>query len=297
MNDRKVILLTGGTGFIGKNLVESCLSIKYRILAPTHKELDLLDAEAVRAYIAATKPDSVIHSACKPGHRNAKDPSGLFYSNTRMFFNLAANSGSFRKMIVLGSGAIYDMRHYQPKMREEYFGANIPADDHGFSRYVCGKYMENAPNIVDLRIFGVFGKYEDYGIRFISNMICKALYDLPLTIKQNRKMDYVLVDDLVPVLEHFLNNDAAHKAYNVTPDRSIELIDIARQVLRIAGKDLPIKTAQPGFGPEYSGDNSRLRSEIKELFFTPEETAIEKLYSWYAANKKSINRELLLSDK
>lgn len=297
MDDRKVILLTGATGFIGRNLVESRLAANYRILAPSHKELDLLDAEAVRDYIVAAKPHSIIHSACKPGHRNAKDHTALFYSNTRMFFNLAANSGSYRKMIILGSGAIYDMRHYQPKMREEYFGAHIPADDHGFSKYVCGKYIENAPNIVDLRVFGIFGKYEDYGIRFISNMICKALYGLPLTIKQNRKMDYICVEDLVPVLEYFLSRDAAHKAYNVTPDRSVELVDLARKVLSISGKDLPIKVAEPGLGMEYTGDNSRLKAEMRELTFTDLDVSVRKLYEWYSENLKSIDRGALLFDK
>lgn len=291
------VLVTGGSGFIGRNLLESPLAKKYQLLAPRHAELDLLDEDAVSGYLKDGRFDVVVHSATKPGHRNAKEPGKVLYENTRMFFNLARNAGQFKKMIVIGSGAIYDMRHYQPKMGENYFDAHVPADEHGLCKYVCGKYIEKADNITDLRVFGIYGKYEDYAIRFISNMICKALYDLPLTVKQNRRFDYLFVDDLMPVLEHFIANEPGHKAYNVTPDNSVELLDLARMVLRVASKDLPVKTAQPGFGPEYSGDNARLRCEIKGLSFTPAEAAIKKLYAWYAANKKSINRELLLSDK
>lgn len=291
------VLITGGSGFIGRNLLESPLARKYELLAPRHAELELLDEDAVCGYLRNGHFDVVLHSATKPGHRNAKEPGKVFYENTRMFFNLARNAGHFKKMLVIGSGAIYDMRHYQPKMREEYFDVHVPCDEHGLCKYVCGKYIEKADNVVDLRVFGIYGRYEDYAIRFISNMICKALFDLPLTIKQNRRFDYLWVDDLVPVLEHFMLNNAKHTAYNVTPDSSVELLDLARLVLRVSGKDLPIQTAQPGMGREYSGDNARLTGEMSGLMFTPHETAINKLYAWYAANKSSLNRELLLSDK
>jgi len=297
MENKKRILVTGGSGFIGRNLLESPLAKKHELVAPRHAELELLDEDAVAGYLRDGHFDVVLHSATKPGHRNAKEPGKVFYENTRMFFNLARNAAHFKKMLVIGSGAIYDMRHYRPKMREEYFDTHVPADEHGLCKYVCGKYIEKADNITDLRVFGIYGKYEDYAIRFISNMICKALFDLPLTVKQNKRFDYICCEDLVPVLEHFILNDPAHKAYNVTPDRSIELLELARLVLRTAGKDLPIKTAQLGLGAEYSGDNARLKGEVKGLTFTPPEDAVKKLYSWYSANKNSIDRELLLTDK
>lgn len=291
------LLLTGGSGFIGRNLLESPLARAHEIAAPRHGELDLLDEDAVAGFLRDGRFDAVIHSATKPGHRNAKEPGKVLYENTRMFFNLARNAGRFGKMLVIGSGAIYDMRHYRPKMKEDYFDAHVPADEHGLCKYVCGKYIEKADNITDLRVFGIYGKYEDYAIRFISNMICKALFGLPLTVKQNRRFDYIWVEDLAPVLEHFLETGGAHKAYNVTPDESVELLALARLVLKVSGKDLPIRVAQEGLGTEYSGDNSLLRSEMKGFSFTPYETAVRKLYAWYEGSKGSIDREALLLDK
>lgn len=297
MASKRKVLLTGGSGFIGRNLLESPLAKKYEILAPKHAELDLLNEDSVQGYLKNGRFDFVIHGATKPGHRNAKEPGKVLYDNTRMFFNLARNAGRFNKLLVIGSGAIYDMRHYQPKMKEDYFDAHVPADEHGLCKYVCGKYIEKADNIIDLRVFGIFGKYEDYAIRFISNMICKAIFDLPLTIKQNRRFDYLHVGDLAPVLDHFLSNKATHKAYNVTPDKSVELLELARQALKAAGKDLPVKIAQEGLGLEYSGDNARLKAEIPGLVFTPMAKAIPELYNWYLARKNELNRELLVSDK
>lgn len=291
------VLLTGGSGFIGRNIRESFLSRKYHILAPSSQELNLADEQSVDHFFNHHTIDVVIHAAVKPGHRNAKDPTHLFYTNTRMFFNLERHRDTYQKMLVLGSGAIYDNRHYSPKMQEEDWKKHIPADEHGYCKYVCEKIIEQSSNIYDLRIFGIFGKYEDYAIRFISNAICKTLFDLPITIRQNRKFDYLYIDDLMPVLEWFIEHQPAHKAYNITPNQSVSLQDLALLVKEISGKELPIQIAREGMGLEYSGDNTRLKTEFPALKFTSLPQAIGNLYAWYKDHKSQIDICNLLTDK
>ena len=293
---KKAIFLTGGSGFIGRNIWEH-FSEKYHIFAPGHGDLDLTDEKRVAEFFDSHKIDVVIHSAVRPGNRNAKDPSNQLYCNTRMFFNIVRNSERFEKMIFLSSGLVYDIRHYQPKMREEYFDVHVPVDEGGFSKYIAAKYIERSDNIVELRPFGVFGKYEDYSIRFISNLICKAIFDLPLTMRQNRRFDYISVDDFMPILDYFIHNNGRHKSYNVTPDESVELLMLAEKIRRISDKDLPIVVAQGGMGTEYSGDNTRLREEIRRLSFTPLDEVIRKLYAWYTEKRHGLNRDLLLVDR
>jgi UDP-glucose 4-epimerase len=290
------ILVTGGSGFIGKNLNEY-LSSKHEVFAPSHRDLELLDEIAVRDYFEQNVFDVVIHSAVKPGHRNSKDPSNQLYSNTRMFFNIARCADRFRKMLFLGSGAVYDLRNCIPKMKEEYFDTHVPADEHGFSKYIIAKYIEGVSNIVELRIFGIFGKYEDYAIRFISNAICKTLYNLPITIKQNRRFDYLYIDDLMTVVEYFTLNEGRHKTYNVTPDSSIDLYSLAEKVRSMSKAHVPIVIGEAGLAREYSGDNARLRGEMPDLNLTPMDRAISRLYDWYAAHMHLIDREKLLVDK
>lgn len=294
---KKTILLTGGNGFIGKNIKESFLAAKYTLLAPSSKELNLADENSVDDYFQNNKIDIVIHSAVKPSHRNAKDFNNLFYTNTRMFFNLERHSNSYEKMLVIGSGAIYDSRNYRPKMKEEDYTEFIPADDHGYCKYVCEKVIEHSSNIYDLRVFGIFGKYEDYAIRFISNAICKALFDLPITIKQNRKFDYIYIDDLFPVIDWFIENTPQFKSYNVTPNKSTSLYDLALLVKEVSKKDLPINIDIIGLGLEYSGDNNRLRKELPGLKFTLLEESILQLYNWYFLNIDELNKDLLLTDR
>ena len=294
---KKKVLLTGGNGFVGKNILESFLAEKYEIIAPLRADLNLFDENSVDVFFSDKKFDIIIHAACKPGHRNAKDHSKLYCSNTRIFFHLLKHSDKFERMINLGSGAIYDNKHYKPKMKENYFGENIPQDEHGFCKYVLGNHIEKLDNVVDLRIFGLFGKYEDYAIRFISNAICKTIVNSPITIKQNRRFDYVYINDLMPILEYFIENKPKYNAYNVTPNESIELYELAEKVKKISGKNLPVIVKEEGLGLEYSGDNSLLKGEIKSLKFTEIDKAIKELYEWYNQNHRIINKDCLLLDK
>jgi GDP-L-fucose synthase len=77
----------------------------------------------------------------------------------------------------------------------------------------------------------------------------------------------------------------------------VELLDVAEMVRSRSGKDIPIIVGEQGLGPEYSGDNSRLRGEIPEIAFTPINEAIDRMYSWYEENIQMIDREKLLVDK
>jgi UDP-glucose 4-epimerase len=293
---RTVVLITGGSGFIGRNLVES-LKGKYEILSPNRQELDLLDDQAIRRYFIDHHIDVVVHSATTPGHRNAKPVADLALRNQKMFFGLARNRDRYGKLIFLSSGAVYDMRHYLPNMKEEYFDTHVPVDEHGFSKYVCAKYIEEADKIVELRLFGVFGKYEDYEIRFISNAICKVIMGLPITIKQNRTFDYLYVEDLATVVDHFIMHEAQYKTYNVTSGEARDLRSLAEIVSQASGEKTEILIKEEGWGIEYSGDNSRLRESLPHLYFTPLNRSIPSLYAWYANNRHVINKALLLVDK
>lgn len=295
----KKILLTGGSGFIGRNIKESVLFQTYELYAPSHAELDLADTESTDSYFSLHRFDAVIHAAVKPGHRNAPDLTNLFYTNNRIFFNLLRHADRCGRILNLGSGAIYDMRHYMPMMSEDYFGQHIPIDEHGYNKYVCGRYMEYCPeDIVDLRIFGIFGKYEDYAIRFISNAICKTLFDLPVTLRQDRDFSYLYAPDLAPILAWFIENKPRYRAYNITPDEVSSLLDLGRKVIKLSGKDLPMKVGTDGMGLPYTGSNAHLREEMGAvLHFTPMQKALEELYSWYGSIKDTLNRNCLLYDK
>lgn len=288
------ILITGGSGFIGRNLKEQ-LHNTYTVLAPSSSELNLLQESDVKEYLARHRFDVIIHSATWDATRfSSKDPARVLHHNLRMFYNLVRCSDSYGKQIHFGSGAGYDRSHCIPRMNEEYFDTHVPADDYGLSKYIMTKYTESSDRIVELCLFGVFGKYEDWRIRFISNACCKAVWDMTITIRQNVVFDYLYIDDLVKITDWFITHDTREKRYNVCRGGTHELLTLARKILDISGKELEIAVRNEGMGREYSGDNSRFLSEIGGFSFRDIDESIEELYRWYEAKKEQIDREFLL---
>ena len=295
------ILVTGGSGFIGRNLVEH-LARSHEVLAPTHAELELTDPSALDRWFAEHKVDAVVHGAVRPGHRNASDPSRQLWSNLRMFFGLMRNKHRFGRLVLLSSGAVYDIARPLHRVAEADLGLSLPADEHGLSKYAIAQYLDQvhrcgAADVVELRLFGVFGKYEDYAIRFVSNAICKSLFDLPITLRQNRTFSYLYVNDLGPIVERFLAGSHAEAAYNVVPDWTDDLYDLAERVRARSGRNLRIVVGVAGSGLPYCAANDRLRREFPDANFTPVDAAIADLCDWYAANLSEINRSALLIDK
>lgn len=293
----KKILLTGGNGFIGKNIQESFLAEKYEIIAPRSFELNLSDTASVDAYFQKHTFDVVLHAAVKPSHRNAKDPTNLFYTNVRMFENLVRHTDKFGKLINFGSGAVYDVSADNRMVTEDQIGQRCGKDDHSFCKYVVHKRIESLKNVLDLNIFGIFGPHEDWEIRFISNAICKTLFDLPITLRQNRRFSYLYVKDLMPILDFFIEHDVKYKCYNITPNAQTELLDAALTVERLGGKGNGVIVANDGYGLNYSGSNARLRAEMPGLTFTPLEQAVKELFMYYQNIQNKLDKNLLMRDK
>ncbi len=290
----KKVLITGTTGFIGKNLKEK-LSKRYDVYTPTHEELDLLCEDIVKNYMEKYHFDVVIHTANINNTRNKlTSPYESLDGNLRMFYNLVRCKDYYGKMYYFGSGAEYDMQHYIPAMKEEYFDTHVPKDAYGFSKYVMSKSCRPDENIYDLRLFGVYGKYEEWERRFISNAICRALKGMDITIQKNVYFDYLWVDDLCDIMQWFIVNEPQYHHYNVCRGSKIDLYSLAYMVRKILDVNCDIIVNESGWKLEYSGDNTRLLAEMGNYRFTGFEESIYKLCEYYKVNINKINSDMLI---
>ncbi len=288
------ILVTGSTGFIGRNLKEQ-LEDKYEIYTPDHRELDLLDDNKVERYLKNMDFDIIIHCA----NRNDVVKVGttdydVLDDNLRMFYNLERCSEYYGKMYYFGSGAEYSSAHYIPNMTEDYFGTHVPRDPYGFSKYIMSKTCRKDGNLYDLRLFGVYGKYEEWSRRFISNAICRGLKGMPITLSQNVYFDYLWIEDLVEIMKWFIENEPRYKHYNVCRGTRIDLYTLACKVRQILNIDCDILVAKDGFKTEYTGCNQRLQGEMGEISFSPWDLTIEKLCEYYKENLDQIDADKLI---
>jgi len=266
------IFVNGGKGFIGRNIIEY-FKKEYNIIAPTHNELELVSQKQVRSFFEEYDINYVIHCANVGGTRKSDHISNL------------------------GSGAGYDKKTMPPNVEEIEMGFNIPKDEYGFSKYVISKYIENSrENFYCLNLFGIFGPYEDYEFKFISNSIVKNLLHLPITIMQNVYFDWLYIDDFLQILDYFLKNSPSFKNYNFCTGRTVDLISIANMICEISDFKSDVLIKNEGLNNEYSGNNSRLISEIGKYSFLDMKSAIEQLYKYYKINLNNINYDTIEND-
>lgn len=284
------ILLFGRNGFVGKNIYES-LSTKYEIIAPLKDELDLLNGAAVNNYFKQNKFDVIINSAVKGGE-NVQE------TTVNMYLNILKNRDSYGKLIYFGSGAEFNKTRDLIKVDENHFGESIPQDNYGIAKYIINQSIRSEPGSVNLRLFGVYGKYENYLFTFISNSILKNLLKNSIEIYKNVIFDYLYIDDLVRITEYFVLNDVNFSDYNMTPTNSISLTDIIEYIEKISGSKSQLTIKNAGFNKQYTGNNSRLLNELGSFSFTPYETGITDLFHYYETKlkNKEIDRDKLLEN-
>lgn len=284
---KPTILLTGSSGFIGKNIFEG-LHGSYKIYAPTRQELELTDISAVSNFFSTHSFDIVIHCARVGGKRDMPTVHDSVEHNLKSFLNILHCKKHFKKMIYFGSGAEYDKSRAIINISEEQFGQRLPMDQYGFYKYISSEIAKNEPKIVILRLFAVFGKYEEYHTRFISNNICRTIFDLPISVNKNAFFDFLYIKDLIKIVEYFITHESMEQIYNIGSGHRTSLLDIAEIIREKTGSKRKIIIKEDGLANEYTCDISRLKNEIKDLTSTPIEEAITELFYWYNENKQML---------
>ena len=147
------ILLTGSGGFIGKNL-KTYLQDKYNLLTPRSYELNLIDEQAVKKYFEYNDMDFVIHCASTGGARGIQDRDTTIEDNLAMVDNILNYKKAKTRVILFGSGAMYDKSRPLHKVKEEEIGNVIPKDLYGKSKMLIAEKVKNRDDVVCLNIFG-----------------------------------------------------------------------------------------------------------------------------------------------
>lgn len=292
----KNVLLTGAgpRGFIGRNIINDIAS-GYKVYAPSSKELDLCNYPKLEEYTRDNHIELIVHSATH--NTIVRGSENALQFDLTMFYNIEKLSSRVEKILYFGSGAEFDKRYNIDMIKEVAFKRSIPADTYGFGKYVMNMSCQNSNNIYNLRLFGIFGKYEYWPLKFISNLCCKAVFDLPLSVRQNCLFDFLDVDDLGKIVCWFLGNKPTYKDYNICTGIPVDLVSIAEIVREVSMKDLKINILNEGWNRAYTACNERLKHEYPAVSFTHLYESVEKLYKYYCDNQNIINYDVLAASK
>lgn len=274
----KNILLTGSGGFIGKNL-KQYLKNKYTLLTPRSYEVDLTQAKDVENYFVNNSIDFVIHCGSTGGARGIKDKDTTIEDNLAMVDNILKYKKENVRVILFGSGAMYDKSRSLHKVKEEDIGEYIPSDLYGKSKMMIAQKIKNREDVLCLNIFACYG-YGEKENRFPSYAINQAIKGEDIIINQNVIFDYLFVEDMEKIVEYFIENKPNKNIINITPTKSISLLEIANIVKEISNKNIEIKILNSEMNNEYTGENATLLKNIPNFRFTSIHNGIKKLFEY-----------------
>ena len=222
------ILITGGTGMVGKNFIENNQSKNYKIYAPTRDELNLFDFEKINTYLSEKKPDYIIHAAGKVGgiQANIKQPLLFLQENADMGKNLvlAAKNQNIKRLINLSSSCVYP-KNMDKKLEEDtILSGPLEPTNEGYAlakifvQKICSYINADNTEMFYKTIIpcNLFGKYDDFNLNsghLLPNIINK-IHDAKINNK-NRvviwgdgsvRREFMYVKDFIDFLYYAIKN-------------------------------------------------------------------------------------------
>lgn len=313
------ILVTGGAGFIGANLVEHLLQnpeVKLvRVLdnlATGHlKNLDkareLKNFEFIEGDIrnfdtclrACDGMDLVSHQAALGSvPRSINDPLSTNEVNISGTLNIftAAKEKKIRRVVYAASSSTYGDHPGLPKLEDNI---GNPLSPYAVTKYVNELYAKVYANVygmelIGLRYFNVFGPKQSPGGPYaaVIPLFVKAVLDNEPPIINGdgeHSRDFTFVANAVQANEValFSNNPAAvNQVYNIAYGEQTSLNQLFEMIKEVAGSDLA-----PRYGPERKGDVKHSLADISKakslLNYNPAISVKEGLkatFEWYRKN-------------
>lgn len=186
------ILITGGTGMVGRNLLDHAVARNYEIAAPGSSQVDLRDFAATRSFIASLRPDLIIHSAGRVGgiEANINHPVEFLVDNVDIGRNvvMAAREAHVPRLLNLASSCMYPREAPNPLTEAMLLTGALEPTNEGYAlakiltTRLC-EYVSRADpdlaykTLIPCNLFGLhdkFGTHESHLVPAVIDKLHKA---------------------------------------------------------------------------------------------------------------------------
>lgn len=160
------LLVTGGSGFLGRRVVAYFETLGWQVQAPGHRELDITDANALRAWFRENHPQAVIHTAAVSDTGACqREPEWSEAINVTGTLNLAACCRDYgAKLVICSSDQIYFGSPIPGPHREE--DPVAPVNVYGLQKLRAEQgCLELLPETVCLRLSWMYARDSASGER------------------------------------------------------------------------------------------------------------------------------------
>lgn len=131
------IFVTGGSGMVGRNLLDNPGLAGHHVMAPSSSQVDLRDRQALLAFVQENRPDLIVHCAGKVGgiQANLQDPVAFLAENLDMGMNLvlAARQAGIPRLLNLGSSCMYPCEAPNPLREDMLLTGGLEPTNEGYA--------------------------------------------------------------------------------------------------------------------------------------------------------------------
>jgi UDP-glucose 4-epimerase len=306
------VLITGGAGFIGSNLVKRLLQQNngYNItvlddlstgtlenISPVLDKINFIEGNILDTNVlekACRNIDHVFHLAARVSvEESISDPLGTNMVNLNGTVNLleCARRSRTKRLVFSSSAAVYgDTTEFPIK---ETTAVN-PLSPYALQKYSSEQYCRHYSNFcgvetVCLRYFNVYGPNQRENNSY-AGIIYRFIYDGSKTSTVRidgdglQTRDFVYVDDVVDANILSLRPDinASGQSYNIGTGKETSVMDLYKVTVGALKKDISIKYAQKRPG-DIRRSCSNIEKAISGLGYSPKVTltdGISRTYDW-----------------
>ncbi len=256
---RQKIFVAGHRGMVGSAIVRRLEAGDYTdIVTRSREELDLLDQQAVRRFMAEERPDYVFLAAARVGGIQANDVerADFLYENLVIETNLlhAAHMADVQHLLFLGSSCIYPRDCPQP-IREEYLltGPLEPTNEPYAIAKIAGlklceafnaQYGRNYVGVMPTNLYGPNDNYDLRSSHVLPALLRKAHEgkvrgerELVVWGSGMPRREFLYVDDLANACVFLMEARYDGPLLNIGTGEDLTIRELAELVVDIIGFD------------------------------------------------------------